>query len=54
MAERPVRSLPRKVSQAAQRIGLPAAQVLDWAVRPNGTIVLVASNGMKFVLPQVR
>jgi hypothetical protein len=56
MAERPAvqaaRVPPRKVSLAARRIGLPEGKLLDWAVRPNGTIVIVACNGMKFVLPR--
>lgn len=44
--------LPRKISQAALKVGLPPDKVADWAVRPNGTIVLLASNGMKFILPR--
>lgn len=43
--------LPRKINQAALKIGLPPDKVADWAVRPNGTIVLLSTNGMKFILP---
>lgn len=41
-------SIPAEVIRLAERLGLEAVSLLAWKVYPQGKVVLVAANGMKF------
>ena len=46
----PLANLPLFVEQAAARLGMDAAQLRGWAQRPDGSVMLLCANGMKFVV----
>ena len=43
-------AIPEQVARIASEIGLALEGLLDWKVYPNGKVVLIAPNGMKFVV----
>ncbi len=47
---KPAAGLPEVVRAALRRLPMDAADLLDWSVRADGAVILVAPNGMKFVL----
>ena len=42
--------IPEPVGQIAREMGLALEGLLDWKVYPSGKVVLIAPNGMKFVV----
>ncbi len=42
-------ALPAEVIALASQYEIDLAGLLDWKVYPNGKVVLIAANGMKFV-----
>jgi len=42
--------LPPFALQAAARLGIEVAALQGWALRPDGSVVLLCANGMKFVV----
>lgn len=43
-------NLPPFALQAAVKLGIDAAALQGWAQRPDGSVVLLCANGMKFVV----
>ncbi|HWR66513.1 MAG TPA: hypothetical protein VN364_10365 [Bellilinea sp.] len=43
-------NLPPFALQAAARLGIEVAALQGWALRPDGSVVLLCANGMKFVV----
>ncbi len=43
--------LPPFAVEAARRLGIDLAELRGWALRPDGSVVLLSPNGMKFVVP---
>lgn len=46
----PADDLPANVVSIAQKLGIDLAELRGWALRPDGSVVLVSGNGMKFVI----
>lgn len=46
----PVDDLPPFAVKAAHRLGIDLTELRGWALRPDGCVVLLSANGMKFVL----
>jgi len=42
--------LPPFAADAARRLGIDPEQLRGWSLRPDGSVVLLAVNGMKFVV----
>lgn len=42
--------LPPFAAEAALRLGIDTEQLRSWSLRPDGSVVLLAVNGMKFVV----
>jgi len=42
--------LPPFAAAAARKLGIDLAELRGWALRPDGSVVLVSANGMKFVV----
>lgn len=42
--------LPVEVRRALERLGLKPCDVLSWARRPSGEVVLVTQHGQKWVI----
>lgn len=42
--------LPPFALMAAQRMGIDLTGMRGWALRPDGSVVLLTANGMKFVI----
>jgi len=42
--------LPEFAVRAAQKMGIDLSGLQGWALRPDGSTVLLAANGMKFVI----
>ena len=42
--------LPAEVRRALNRVGLKPCDVLSWARRPTGEVVLVTQHGQKWVI----
>ena len=42
--------LPEFASAAAQRMGIDLTVLRSWVMRPDGSVVLLCANGMKFVV----
>ena len=45
-----VGDLPEFAAAAAQRMGIDLTALRGWALRPDGSVVLLCANGMKFVV----
>ena len=45
--------IPKTVQTLANQFGLDLDRLLDWKVYPSGKTVLIAPNGMKFVVEDV-
>lgn len=45
--------IPEPVGQIAREMGLALEGLLDWKVYPSGKVVLIAPNGMKFVVETI-
>lgn len=43
-------SLPPFAQQAAAKLGIDGSALQGWAQRPDGSVVLLCVNGMKFVV----
>jgi len=43
-------NLPPFALQAAAKLGIDVAALQGWALRPDGSVVLLCANGMKFVV----
>ena len=43
--------LPPFAAAAARRMGIDLRDLRGWALRPDGSVVLISGNGMKFVVP---
>lgn len=46
----PADDLPASVVTTANKLGIDLAELRGWALRPDGSVVLVSGNGMKFVI----
>lgn len=46
----PADDLPASVVTIAQKLGIDLTELRGWALRPDGSVVLVSGNGMKFVI----
>ena len=46
--------IPKTVQTLAKQYGLDLDRLLDWKVYPRGKVVLIAPNGMKFVIEGVQ
>ena len=46
----PPSSLPPFAMQAAAKVGIDAAELQGWALRTDGSVVLLCANGMKFIV----
>ena len=42
--------LPEFAAAAAQRMGIDLTVLHRWVMRPDGSVVLLCANGMKFVV----
>jgi hypothetical protein len=42
--------LPPFATAAAQRMGIDLTALRSWVLRPDGSVVLLCANGMKFVV----
>lgn len=42
--------LPPFATAAAQRMGIDLTALRSWLMRPDGSVVLLCANGMKFVV----
>ena len=42
--------LPPFAVEAARQLGIDLNDLRGWALRPDGSVVLVSANGMKFVV----
>jgi len=42
--------LPPFAAAAARKLGIDMAELRGWALRPDGSVVLLSANGMKFVV----
>lgn len=42
--------MPAAVQQVAKTLNLEVDTLLDWKMHPDGRVVLIAPNGMKFVV----
>lgn len=49
----PAADLPPFAVEAAGRLGIDLTDLRGWALRPDGSVVLLSSNGMKFVVSPV-
>lgn len=47
----PAADLPPFAVEAARKLGIDLAELRGWALRPDGSVVLLSLNGMKFVVP---
>ncbi|MRR30077.1 hypothetical protein EG834_07105 [bacterium] len=47
---KPTSSLPGFAVQAAARLGIDVNGLRGWALRADGSVVLLCANGMKFVV----
>lgn len=45
-----LQDLPPFAAEAARRLGMDPGQLRNWSLRPDGSVVLLAVNGMKFVV----
>ena len=45
-----VDNIPAAIQQVAKTLNLEVAALLDWKEYPEGKLVLIAPNGMKFVV----
>ncbi|TDA66661.1 MAG: hypothetical protein D9V45_06965 [Chloroflexi bacterium] len=45
-----IADLPEFAAAAAQRMGIDPATLRSWVMRPDGSVVLLCANGMKFVV----
>jgi len=43
-------NLPAFALQAAAKLGLDGSALQGWALRPDGSVVLLCANGMKFIV----
>lgn len=46
--------IPKSVQTVAEQYGLDLDRLLDWKVYPSGKVVLIALNGMKFVVEDLQ
>lgn len=46
--------IPKTVQTVAEQYGLDLDSLLDWKVYPSGKVVLIAPNGMKFVIEDLQ
>jgi len=46
--------IPAAVQQVAKTLNLEVAALLDWKMHPDGRVVLIAPNGMKFVVENAK
>ncbi|MHB1385354.1 MAG: hypothetical protein ACYC6H_09200 [Bellilinea sp.] len=42
--------LPAFAAAAAQKLGIDLTELRGWALRPDGSVVLLSANGMKFIV----
>lgn len=42
--------LPQFAAAVAQRMGIDLTALRSWLMRPDGSVVLLCANGMKFVV----
>lgn len=47
----PAADLPPFAVEAAHKLGIDLTELRGWALRPDGSVVLLSANGMKFVVP---
>lgn len=47
----PPDDLPPFAVEAARKLGIDLTELRGWALRPDGSVVLLSPNGMKFVVP---
>ncbi len=45
-----IADLPGFAVAAAQNLGIDLTELRGWALRPDGSVVLLSANGMKFVV----
>jgi hypothetical protein len=49
---KPSAVFPREVSRLAAAHGIEAGTLQQWKVYPDGKVVMIAANGMKFVFEE--